>query len=127
MSQEVKVVGMAWYKPEDYDEIRRLSADGESMAPTYQDWLDSAQELFDRVKSKGHTVEKVYIDPDTFPKCRLPSTRTFCGRVRCRKIFWNKRQVQRRKRIVTSYSQNINPSHTRPQILRHEVFGPTGR
>lgn len=67
MSQEVKVVGMAWYKPEDYDEIRRVSADGETMAPTYQDWLDSAQELFDRVKIKGHTVEKVYIDPDTFP------------------------------------------------------------
>ncbi len=67
MSQEMKVVGMAWYKPEHYDEVQRLSADGVMVIPTYQQWLDAAQELFNKIEREGHTVEKVYIEPDTFP------------------------------------------------------------
>ena len=67
MSQEMKVVGMAWYKPEHYDEMMRLSDEGETTTPTYQQGLDVAQDVFNRLKREGHTVEKVYIEPDTFP------------------------------------------------------------
>ncbi|HEY0380550.1 MAG TPA: hypothetical protein VGC87_26795 [Pyrinomonadaceae bacterium] len=68
MPQGIKAIGFAWYKPEHYDEMRRLSADGKTQMPsTYKQWLKKAQDLFDRLKREGHTVEKVYIEPDTFP------------------------------------------------------------
>ncbi|MBA3572165.1 MAG: hypothetical protein H0W34_09375 [Pyrinomonadaceae bacterium] len=52
---------------EHYDELRCLFSDGKNLPATYDEWLKKAQDLFDKFKREGHNVEKVYIEPDTFP------------------------------------------------------------
>ena len=67
MSIKVQVTGIAWYREEDYDKLRRLFVDGNNLPSSFHEWLTKAQALFDRMKREGHAVEKVYIDPETFP------------------------------------------------------------
>jgi len=72
MSQyKAKALGIAWYKEEDYLRLKDLFVDGHTLPDTFNEWLDKAQNLFNQHRTKGHIVEKVYIDPNTFPDwCR---------------------------------------------------------
>jgi hypothetical protein len=67
MSQGIRAIGIAWYKPEHYDELKRLFSDGRNLPSTYNEWLKQAEGLLNKLKREGQTVEKVYIEPDTFP------------------------------------------------------------
>jgi hypothetical protein len=67
MSMKVQFTGIAWYHKQDYDKLRSLFVDGSNLPDSYDEWLSKAQALFDRMKREGHAVEKVYIDPKTFP------------------------------------------------------------
>jgi hypothetical protein len=62
----VKAVGMAWYHESDYIPLRKLFEDGEKLHATYHEWLQAANLGFERLKSGGNIVEKVYITPDEF-------------------------------------------------------------
>ncbi len=68
---QVKVTGIAWYRPEDYTRLRAMFTDGDKLPETYDKWLTAAQGLCDRLTGEGHVIEKAIIDPDTFPDwCR---------------------------------------------------------
>jgi hypothetical protein len=67
MSLKIQVTGIAWYREEDYDKLRGLFVDGNNLPSSFREWLTKAQALFDGMKREGHAVEKVYIDPETFP------------------------------------------------------------
>lgn len=70
MSQ-LKAIGIPWDKEEDYEHLKTIFDDHQNLPSTFQDWLNKAQNLADRIKSQGCIVEKVYIDPNTFPQwCR---------------------------------------------------------
>jgi len=60
-------VGIAWCKPEDYDELLRIFQYPKTMPPTYDKWLARVEELFSQLERTGQPVEKVYIDPHYFP------------------------------------------------------------
>jgi len=66
MSKQIKVVGMAWYKEEDYGTLRDLFEDGDKLPLTYAQWLQKAQSGFDELTASGHLVVKAYIDPESF-------------------------------------------------------------
>lgn len=63
----IRATGIAWFRPEDYDRCRQLFSDGHGLNKRYQDWHQAAQGLYERLTRSGHIVEKVYIDPETFP------------------------------------------------------------
>jgi hypothetical protein len=63
----VSVVGIAWYKGEDYETLKRLFVDGDNLPETYEEWLNSAERLVNQLRRDGLAFQKVYIDPDTFP------------------------------------------------------------
>jgi len=60
-------IGIAWYKKEDYETLKRLFADGDNLPTTYDDWLNTAERLLKQLRRDGQAFQKVYIDPDTFP------------------------------------------------------------
>lgn len=62
-----RIVGIAWYERENYDELRRLFADGNTLPERYEDWLKLAENGINNLSGQGLTVEKVDIDPNTFP------------------------------------------------------------
>lgn len=63
----VSLVGIAWFRHEDYDRLRKLFTDGDGLPPTYEGWLKLAERLVDQLRRNGQAFRKVYIDPDTFP------------------------------------------------------------
>lgn len=78
ISQEVKgytmqrimriaIVGVPWYKREDYQRLLRIFSDRDNFATTYDEWLKAAESVMNNLRRNGHACQKVYIDPDTFP------------------------------------------------------------
>lgn len=63
----IAIIGIAWFKREDYAALKRLSSDGNTFAATYDDWLQSAEQLIEKFRTDGQAFQKVYIDPNTFP------------------------------------------------------------
>lgn len=67
----IRVVGIAWYRPEDYDAIRRVMADGKQLPASFHVWRMNAETGEKQLRRQGHTVVRAYIDPETFPDwCR---------------------------------------------------------
>ena len=71
MNSDVRVVGMVWYRSEDYDAIRRIMADGNIFSTSFLIWRMEAETGEKKLRRNGHTVVRVFIDPETFPDwCR---------------------------------------------------------
>lgn len=67
----VLIVGMVWYKPEDYDTCRRIMRDGDKFPASYHLWRMNAETGEKRLRRAGKTVVRAFIDPETFPDwCR---------------------------------------------------------
>ena len=61
-------VGVTWFREEDYPALLRIFDDADKMPRSWKEWLKGAEEMEQSAKSSGYTVERVYIDPDTFPE-----------------------------------------------------------
>ena len=64
----VDVIGVAWYRREDYERLKAMFKDGEKLPDTYEDWLSKAQITILTLAKDRLRVEKSYIDPETFPQ-----------------------------------------------------------
>ncbi|HWL51317.1 MAG TPA: hypothetical protein VNQ90_02720 [Chthoniobacteraceae bacterium] len=64
---KIQVVGMAWYRREDYDSIRQIMDDGKALPPVYDDWLAAAERGFKKLTGDGLRIVRAEIDPATFP------------------------------------------------------------
>ncbi|MES2193540.1 MAG: hypothetical protein V4517_03925 [Pseudomonadota bacterium] len=69
-------VGAFWIKEEDYPALLKIFDDGEKLPPSWNEWLKMAEEMEHGLKSYGHAVLRVFIDPATFPAwCEAHGTR----------------------------------------------------
>jgi hypothetical protein len=57
-------IGVAWYRPEDWERLRQLCPDREQMHHRYEDWQTEAKRAERAMKHDGYTVLRVVIDPD---------------------------------------------------------------
>jgi len=65
------VVGLAWFRKEDYARLLTIFEDAQDMHDTWEEWEESAKKVEERLKGEQYVVERVNIDPDTFPDwCR---------------------------------------------------------
>ncbi len=63
----VQHIGIAWFRPADYQRIRTLFVDGDGLPRLYSDWLKFAEKAERQIKASGKTVHRAIIDPNTFP------------------------------------------------------------
>jgi len=61
------LIGLAWYRAEDYPVLRAMFADGRKLQATYQEWVEEAQRTYTFLIGEGFHVIKISIDPDLFP------------------------------------------------------------
>ena len=67
----IDVVGMVWYRLEDYDAIRGIMADGHKLPATFSEWRMKAETGEKKLRRDRKIVVRAYIDPETFPDwCR---------------------------------------------------------
>lgn len=67
MTEKPRVSGLCWFRQEDYGAVRTMFLDGDKMPETWEKWLKQAEDMERRAKIECDTVERVYIDPATFP------------------------------------------------------------
>lgn len=65
---QVKIIGMAWYNPDNFARLIAMFEDGHKLHRTYPEWLKAAEANYKRLSTDGVRVVKVDIDPDQFPK-----------------------------------------------------------
>jgi hypothetical protein len=63
----IRTIGLVWFREEDYPTAKSIFEDGSKMPGTWEDWHDGAKKMEKRAQAQGCIVERVYIDPDTFP------------------------------------------------------------
>lgn len=64
-------IGAAWYRREDYEQIKLVMEDAHLLPPSFDEWEQKAENGRKQLIAQGHIVIKAYIDPKTFPAwCR---------------------------------------------------------
>ena len=58
------VLGIVWYRREDWDRLRQMFPDRKAMHDSFDDWLLDAEKLEGQLQTCGETTERVIIDPD---------------------------------------------------------------
>lgn len=70
-------VGVYWIKEEDYPALLGIFQDGDTLPPTWGEWVKMAEEMEHGLKAYGHPVLRVPIDPRTFADwCKAHGTTT---------------------------------------------------
>jgi len=63
-SQNKMVVGFAWYRPEQWQRVRDISADADALEDSYEEWLRLAEAKLKELGSSGLHVKKVDVDSE---------------------------------------------------------------
>ncbi|MEG3000391.1 MAG: hypothetical protein RR855_07565 [Comamonas sp.] len=64
--QSASIVGLAWFREEEFDEIKRAMADGDTAFTTYADWLEAARRSEHHQLRAGHRLVRATIRPKAF-------------------------------------------------------------
>jgi hypothetical protein len=58
----MQLVGIAWYRSDQWQRLRELSVDTETLEQTHQEWLTMATKTLDDLQKAGLRVQKVDVD-----------------------------------------------------------------
>jgi hypothetical protein len=58
------VIGVAWYRPEQWQRIREISSDSDDLEDTYEEWLSSAEQNLKEINGPGLRLQKVDVDSE---------------------------------------------------------------
>jgi hypothetical protein len=67
MAQSIRAIGIAWYRQEDYPAVLGMFVDANNLPRSWKEWLRKAEGVEKQIVRDGAIVERVYIDPDSFP------------------------------------------------------------
>jgi hypothetical protein len=56
------VVGIAWYRPEQWDRLRQISTDADQLESTHSEWEKNATKTLKRLRRDGIVAQKIDID-----------------------------------------------------------------
>ena len=62
MNESNMIVGIAWYRPEQYGLLRALSTDTDSMEKTYEEWLAGVTRTMDELRRIGVAAQRVDVE-----------------------------------------------------------------
>ena len=63
-----QTIGVAWYRPDQWEQMRKLSDDSDRLEGTYEQWLSYAERQLAELRSRGCRVQKVDVDLDELLK-----------------------------------------------------------
>lgn len=63
----VPVTGIPWYARNNWAALKSVLADASALPESFDEWRKSAAAAESQMRHEGFIVERVDIDPDTFP------------------------------------------------------------
>ena len=64
MGKSDTLVGIAWYRPDQWSRLLRLSIDGDELEASYEEWVAEAQQTMAQMTAAGMSARRVDIDLD---------------------------------------------------------------
>ena len=61
-SEDKVVLGVAWYRREQYDRLLEVSEDRRDLEATYEEWRESAESNLEELQKDGVLIERIDID-----------------------------------------------------------------
>lgn len=62
MNDSAAVVGIAWYRRDQWNRLRELASDADKLDESYEDWLAGAQKTLVRMEVAGVRAQRVDVD-----------------------------------------------------------------
>jgi Asp-tRNA(Asn)/Glu-tRNA(Gln) amidotransferase A subunit family amidase len=56
------ILGVAWYKPEQWETLSNASVDKDDLEKTHAEWLTGAERAVKQLRQQGYQVVKVDVD-----------------------------------------------------------------
>ena len=81
-SESAAILGIAWYKREEWSHLLEISADRDELEDTYQEWLNNAETRLHEMAEAGINPTKVYINLDELQKWCVVQGRPLDGSAR---------------------------------------------
>ena len=60
------ITGVAWYSPEQWEQMKAVVPDPENLEPSYEEWVSMASAALVQLKEAGIVWEKVLIEAEEF-------------------------------------------------------------
>ena len=64
LSQAHSPVGVAWYEPDQWQQLLAVSVDGDKLEETYDEWVQDAERVIKELRRQGFHVVKVRVKID---------------------------------------------------------------
>ncbi len=58
------VIGVCWYKEEQWERLKEIVADPEGIEDTYKQWKVDAEKTINELRNNGENVKKVSVDTE---------------------------------------------------------------
>ena len=58
------VLGIGWYRPEDWERLLQVISDRFNMQDSYAEWLADAKRVERQLTAQGTQVRRVFVEPD---------------------------------------------------------------
>jgi hypothetical protein len=81
-SETAAILGIAWYKEEEWSHLLEISADRDELEDTYEEWLHNAEIKLHEMTEVGINLTKVYINLDELQKWCITQGRPLDGSAR---------------------------------------------
>ena len=56
------IVGVGWYKKDQWEDLRRISTDKDALEDTWEEWAQNAERTLAEMMKKGFMMQKVSVD-----------------------------------------------------------------
>lgn len=99
MKSTVTVLGIAWFRPEQWQRLREVSDDVDKLEATHADWLLQATRMLKKLRRKGLAVQKVDVDVEDLVAWCNAAGRSVDGAARA---DYAARQLQQRSQRSSS-------------------------
>jgi len=66
MEPATVVIGIPWYRAEDWSTLKAMFPDGDQLHATHARWLAEAEKVEKRLSREGHQVKRVTLEPSVF-------------------------------------------------------------
>ena len=64
MKNENMIIGVCWYKEEQWGRFKEIVSDPENIEDTYQQWRKDAEKAFNEIRASGANIKKVLVDTE---------------------------------------------------------------
>lgn len=68
MNNDKLVMGVCWYREEQWDRLKEIVSDPELFEDNYSQWRTDAEKSMNELRSMGHHPKKVLIDANAMQK-----------------------------------------------------------